>query len=127
LTDYDRGARAPLVISEGLRRGLGALVTAAGAACVAAGVAIVGCLAWLVYLLVEEPGRVPFASRLIELGSGGKWAARGTLEGSAFELELGAPLYWLVVAFITVLLFAVAAGVAKGLISAGVSLLGRMR
>jgi hypothetical protein len=39
LTDYDRGARAPLVISEGLRRGLGALVTAAGAACVAAGVA----------------------------------------------------------------------------------------
>ena len=105
MTDYDRGARAPLLISDGLRRGLRGLVTAAGAACVAAGVAIVGCLAWLVYLLVEDPARVPFASRLIKLGSGGKWAARGSLEGRAFVLELGEPLYWL----------------------AGASLLGRMR
>ena len=125
MNDHDRGARAPLVISEGLRRGLVAVATVAGAACVAAGMALMGLLAWLVYVLVDDPQSLPFASRLIALGSAGRWAARGTFEGRAYELELGEPLYWLLVAMVAALLFAVTAGVAKSLLTTGASLLKR--
>lgn len=80
--------------------------------------------AWTVYLVIEEPQRIPFVSHLVALGAKDLQAARGTVDGRAFEIALGEPVYWLLVVLAGVLLLSVVAGVAKALISAGVSLLG---
>ena len=103
---------------------VGALV-AVGGVCVAAGSAVALYAGWVVYLLIEDPKRIALVSRLVDLSGKRLEAARGSIDGRAFSIELGEPLYWLVLLLSGVLLVAIVAAVAKTLISVGLELLRR--
>ncbi|SRR6266436_8013742 len=103
---------------------VGALV-AVGCVCVAAGSAVALYAGWVVYLLIEDPRRIALVSRLVDLSAKRLEAARGSIDGRAFSIELGEPVFWLVLLLIGVLLVAVVAAVAKTLISVGLELLRR--
>ena len=103
---------------------VGALV-AVGGVCVAAGSAVALYAGWVVYVLIEDPKRIALVSRLVDLSGKRLEAARGSIDGRAFSIELGEPLYWLILLLIGVLLVAVVAAVAKTLISVGLELLRR--
>src|SRR5256885_3791097 len=103
---------------------VGALV-AVGLVCIAAGSAVALYAGWVVYLLIEDPKRIALVSRLVDLSGKRLEAARGSIDGRAFSIELGEPLYWLVLLLIGVLLVALVAAVAKTLISVGLELLRR--
>ena len=81
--------------------------------------------AWVVYLLIEDPKRIALVSHLVDLGGKKLEAVRGSIDGRAFSIELGEPVYWLVLLLIGVLLLAAVAALAKTLISAGLELLRR--
>jgi hypothetical protein len=108
-----------------LQNVVGGVLVAVGCVCVAAGGAIALYAAWVVYLLIEDPKRIALVSHLVDLGGKKLEAARGSIDGRAFSIELGEPVYWLVLLLIGVLLLAVVAAVAKTLISAGLELLRR--
>ncbi|MGH8630043.1 MAG: hypothetical protein ACREU7_04655, partial [Burkholderiales bacterium] len=91
---------------------------------VAAGVAVVLYAGWVVYLLMEDPKRVAIMSYLIELSSKSLQAARGTIDGKAFTLELGEPVFWFLFLLAGVFLLGIVTGVAKALVSTGISLIG---
>jgi hypothetical protein len=95
-----------------------------GGACILAGAAIALYAAWIVYLVIDEPQRVPLAVQLVAMAARELQAVRGSMDGHAFELQLGAPVYWLLIALAGVLLLAVVVGVAKALITSGLQLLG---
>jgi hypothetical protein len=61
----------------------------------------------------------------VDLGGKKLEAVRGSIDGRAFSIELGEPVYWLVLLLIGVLLLAVVAALAKTLISVGLELLRR--
>src|SRR6059058_792432 len=103
---------------------VGALV-AVGGVCVAAGSAVALYAGWVVYVLIEDPKRIALVSRLVDLSGKRLEAARGSIDGRAFSIELGEPLYWLVLLLIAVLLVAIVAAVGKTLISVGLELLRR--
>ena len=103
---------------------VGALV-AVGGVCVAAGSAVALYAGWVVYVLIEDPKRIALVSRLVDLSGKRLEAARGSIDGRAFSIELGEPVFWLVLLLIGVLLVAVVAAVAKTLISVGLELLRR--
>jgi len=103
---------------------VGALV-AVGLVCIAAGSAVALYAGWVVYVLIEDPKRIALVSRLVDLSGKRLEAARGSIDGRAFSIELGEPLYWLVLLLIGVLLVAIVAAVAKTLISVGLELLRR--
>src|SRR5216683_5860071 len=101
------------------------VLVAVGCVCVAAGGAMALYAAWVVYLLIEDPKRIALVSHLMDLSAKRLEAVRGSIDGRAFSIELGEPVYWLVLLLIGVLLLAVVAAVAKTLISAGLELLRR--
>src|SRR2546426_10265708 len=103
---------------------VGALV-AVGCVCIAAGSAVALYAGWVVYLLIEDPKRIALVSRLVDLSGKRLEAARGSIDGRAFSIELGEPLYWLVLLLIGGPLVAIVAAVAKTLISVGLELLRR--
>src|SRR5438034_10036197 len=104
--------------------GAGAVVAVAFV-CMAAGSAVALYAGWVVYLLSDEPKRIALVSRLVDLSGKRLEAARGSIDGRAFSIELGEPVYWLVLLLIGVLLVAIVAAVAKTLISVGLELLRR--
>ncbi len=108
-----------------VRKGVVGALVAVGCVCIAAGGAIALYAAWVVYLLIEDPKRIAFVSHLVDLGGKRLEAVRGSVDGRAFSIELGEPVYWLVLLLIGVLLLAVVAAVAKTLISVGLELLRR--
>src|SRR2546430_15049 len=95
---------------------VGALV-AVGFVCIAAGSAVALYAGWVVYLLIEDPKRIALVSRLVDLSGKRLEAARGSIDGRAFSIELGEPVYWLGLLLIGVLVVAIVAPVAKNLIS----------
>jgi len=99
------------------------VLVALGSVCVAAGVAVVLYAGWVVYLLMEDPKRVAIMSYLIELSSKSLQAARGSIDGKAFEIELGEPVFWFLFLLAGVFLLGIATGVAKALVSTGISLI----
>lgn len=99
------------------------VLVALGCVCVAAGVAVSLYAGWVVFLLIEDPKRVAIVSYLIELSSKNLRAAHGSIDGRAFEIELGEPMYWLIFLLAGVLLLGIVAGVAKALVRVGVELL----
>jgi hypothetical protein len=99
------------------------VVVGLGCVCIAAGVAIALYAGWIVFLLIEDPKRVAIVSYLIDLSSKSLQAAHGSIDGRAFEIELGEPMYWLIFLLAGVLLLGIVAGVAKALVSVGVELL----
>src|SRR2546430_15120358 len=96
-----------------------------GFVCIAAGSAVALYAGWVVYVLIEDPKRIAHVSRLVDLCGKRLEAARGSIDGRAFSIELGEPLYWLALLLIGVLLVAIVAAVAKTLISVGLELLRR--
>jgi hypothetical protein len=103
---------------------VGALV-AFGCVCIAAGGTIALYAGWVVYLLIEDPKRIALVSHLMDLSAKRLQAAHGSIDGRAFSIELGEPVYWLALLLIGVLLIAIVAAVAKTLISVGLELLRR--
>jgi hypothetical protein len=103
---------------------VGALV-AVGCVCIAAGGAVALYAGWVVYLLIEDPKRIALVSRLVDLSGKRLEAARGSIDGRAFSIEMGEPVFWLALLLIGVLLVAIVAAVAKTLISVGLELLRR--
>ena len=120
-----RGAAAPLSFSaEPVIRAIVLVVAALGALCVVAGSAIALYAAWLVFSLIEDPASVPWLASLIGQGAEYLQATRGALDGRAFEIELAREIYLMGLLFIGILLLWALAGLAKALISAGITLLG---
>src|SRR5438876_12301442 len=87
---------------------VGALV-AVGFVCIASGSAVALYAGWVVYVLIEEPKRIALVSRLVDLSGKRLEAARGSIDGRAFSIELGEPLYWLDLLLIGLLLLAIVA------------------
>ena len=124
LSQDPRGAAAPLSFSaEALTRTIVLVVAAVGALCVVAGGAIALYSAWLVLSLIEDPSGVPWLASLVGQGVEYLQATRGTVDGRAFEIELAREIYLMGLLFIGVLLLWALAGLAKALISAGITLL----
>ena len=96
-----------------------------GSACVAAGAALALYAGWIVYLLMEEPKRVPLVSYLIDLSLKSMRAAHGSSNGKPFDIELGEPIFWFLFLFAGVLLLGIVASVAKTLVGVGVDLITR--
>ncbi|MGH8724396.1 MAG: hypothetical protein ACREU1_06030 [Burkholderiales bacterium] len=105
-------------------RAVAGVLMALGLVCVAAGVAVVLYAGWVVYLLMEDPKRVAIMSYLIELSSKSLQAARGSIDGKPFTLELGEPVFWFLFLLAGVFLLGIVTGVAKALVSTGISLIG---
>ena len=103
-------------------RGIVRALAAVGGVCILGGAALALYAAWVVFRLIEDPGSVPSLSYFAELGAAGLHAVRGLVEGRALEIELGRPLYGMGMLFIGVLILMAVAGLAKALISAGLSL-----
>ena len=97
---------------------------AVGALCVVAGGAIALYTAWLLFSLIDDPKSVPWLASLIGQGVESLRAAHGTLDGRSFDIELGREIYLMGLLFIGVLLLWAIAGLAKALISTGITLLG---
>jgi len=125
MIDEQRGAAAPRVFSaEPVIRAIVLVIAAVGALCVVAGGAIALYAAWMVYVLIDNPASLPWLSALIGQGAEYMQARRGTVDGRAFDIELGREIYLMGLLFIGVLLLWALAGLAKALISAGITLLG---
>ena len=125
MNDEQRGAAAPLSFSaDPVIRAILLTVAALGALCLLAGGAIALYAAWLVFSLLEDPKSVPWLAALIGQGVEYLQATRGTVDGRAFNIELGREIYLMGLLFIGVLLLWAIAGLAKSLISAGITLLG---
>jgi len=116
---------ADLRLRNGVYKGVVGALVAFGCVCIAAGGAIALYAGWVVYLLIEDPKRIALVSHLVDLGGKKLEAVRGSIDGRAFSIELGEPVYWLALLLIGVLLLAVVAAVAKTLISVGLELLRR--
>jgi len=110
-------------LPEAAARAISGVLLALGSVCVAAGVAVVLYAGWVVYLLMEDPKRVAIMSYLIEMSSKSLHAARGSIDGKAFTLELGEPVFWFLFLLAGVFLLAIVTGVAKALVSTGISLI----
>jgi hypothetical protein len=109
-------------LPEGLYKAAVGVLLALGAVCIAAGVAVVLYAGWVVYLLLEDPKRVALVSYLIDLSSKSLQAARGSIDGRPFEIQLGEHIYWFI--FLAgVLLLGIVVSVAKALVAVGVELL----
>ena len=93
-----------------------------GAVFIGVGAALGLGVAWVVYLLVEDPKSIALVSRLLDSGAHGLRGVRGTLEGRPFEIELGDPLFLLLAIFVGAIVLGIVAGIAKRLIGAGVEL-----
>jgi hypothetical protein len=94
-----------------------------GCVCILAGSLIALYAGWIALLLVREPQGIAIISYLTDLGTQKLHAARGSIGDHGFTLELGEPVYWLIVLLIGVLLLGIVASVAKALISVGIALL----
>jgi hypothetical protein len=105
-----------------LHKAVAGILLGLGAAFIAAGAALGLGVAWIVYLLFEDPRRIAIVSRLLDLGAQGLRGARGTLEVRPFEVELGEPLFLLLAVFVGAIVLGIVAGIAKRLIAAGVEL-----
>jgi hypothetical protein len=108
-----------------VHQGVVGVLVAVGCVCIAAGGTVALYAGWVVYLVIEDPKRVALVSHLVDLGGKKLEAVRGSIDGRAFSIELGEPVYWLVLLLIGVLLLAVVAALAKTLISVGLELLRR--
>jgi hypothetical protein len=106
----------------GYRALAGVLVTL-GCVCLAAGSAIALYAGWMVVLIITDPTRVALVSYLIELGQTELQAARITIENQTIGIELGEPVYWLLLLFVGVLLIGVITSVAKALVVVGIQIL----
>jgi len=93
-----------------------------GAVFIGVGAALGLGVAWVVYMLVEDPKSIALVAQLLEFGDKGLRGARGTLEGRPFEIELGEPLFLLLALFVGAIVLGIVAGIAKRLIGAGVEL-----
>jgi hypothetical protein len=125
MIDERRGAAAPhFFAADPVIRAIVRVVAALGAVCVVAGGAIALYAAWLVFVLIDNPKSIPWLSSLVDQGVDYLQAARGTVDGRAFDIELGQQIYLMGLLVIGVLLLWALAGLAKVLISAGVTLLG---
>jgi hypothetical protein len=120
----NRGAAAPLFVEDVVVRGIVRALAAVGGICILAGAALALYAAWVVFRLIEDPGSVPSLSYFAGLAADGLQALRGLSEGRTFEIEMGRPLYGMAMLFLGVLLLWVVGGLAKSLISAGLSLVG---
>lgn len=94
-----------------------------GSVCVLSGVAIALYAGWVVYLLLQEPKSVAIVAHLVELGQKNLPAVKGNMHGQPIGIELGEPLYWLLILIAGFLLVGIVASVAKALVSVGVVLL----
>jgi hypothetical protein len=118
----NRGAAAPLFVEDVVVRGIVRALAAVGAICILAGAALALYAAWVVFRLIEDPASVPSLSYFAGLATDGLQALRGLSEGRSFEIEMGRPLYGMAMLFLGVLLLWAIGGLAKSLISAGLSL-----
>jgi len=110
-------------LQDAVHRTVAGVMAALGSVCVAAGAAIALYAGWVVYLLIEEPKRVAIVSYLLDLSSKSLQAARGSIDGKAFEIELGEPVFWFLFLLAGVFLLGIVTGVAKALVSTGISLI----
>jgi len=117
-------AASRLFSAEPAIRAIVLVVASVGALCVVAGGAIALYTAWVLFSLIDDPKSVPWLASLIGQGVETLQAARGTLDGRRFDIELGREIYLMGLLFIGVLLLWAIAGLAKALISAGITLLG---
>lgn len=125
MNEDPRGAAAPLSFSaDPVIRAIVLTVAALGALCVLAGAGIALYAAWIVFSLFDDPKSVPWLAALIGQGAEYLQATRGTLDGRPFDIELGREIYLMGLLFLGVLLLWAIAGLAKALISAGITLLG---
>ncbi len=72
---------------------------------------------------IDRDKRVAVVSYLIELSAKSMQAARGSIDGKAFEIELGEPVFWFLFLLAGVFLLGIVTGVAKALVSTGISLI----
>jgi hypothetical protein len=108
---------------DGAYRALAGVLVVLGCLCLAAGSAIALYAGWLVVLIITDPSRVALVSYLIELGQTELNAARITIENQTIGIELGEPIYWLLLLFVGVLLIGVITSVAKALVVVGIQIL----
>jgi hypothetical protein len=113
-----------LVSAAAVIRAIVLLAAALGALCVLAGSGIALYAAWLVFCLIEDPKNVSWVAALIGQGTEYLQATRGTVDGKSFDIELAREAFLMGLLFIGVLLLWAVAGLAKALISAGITLLG---
>jgi len=83
---------ADLRLRNGVYKGVVGALVAFGCVCIAAGGAIALYAGWVVYLLIEDPKRIALVSHLVDLGGKRLEAVRGSIDGRAFSIELGACL-----------------------------------
>ncbi len=107
----------------GAYRALAGVLVVLGCVCLAAGTAIALYAGWIVLLIITDPSRVALVSYLIELGQTELQAARITIENQTIGIELGEPIYWLLLLFVGVLLIGVITSVAKALVAVGIQIL----
>lgn len=107
----------------GAYRALAGVLVALGCVCLAAGSAIALYAGWIVLLIITDPTRVALVSYLIELGQTELQGARITIENQAIDIELGEPVYWLLLLLVGVLLIGVISSVAKALVAVGIQIL----
>jgi hypothetical protein len=125
MNEDPRGAAAPLSFSaDPVIRAIVLTVAALGALCVLAGSGIALYAAWILFLLIDDPKSIPWLAALIGQGAETLRAAHGTVDGKAFDIDLGREIYLMGLLFLGVLLLWAIAGLAKSLISAGITLLG---
>ena len=109
-------------LSDGLLKAVVGIHAVLGTVFLAVGAAVATGAAWVIYLLLEEPARIPLVS-LITGGGKDLRGVRGTLGSESFEIELGEPLFWLLALLVGVLMLAVVVSIAKGLLTVGLDLL----
>jgi hypothetical protein len=107
----------------GAYRALAGVLVVLGCLCLAAGSAIALYAGWIVLLILTDPTRVALVAYLIELGQTELHAVRINIENQAIDIELGEPMYWLLLLLVGVLLIGVISGVAKALVAVGIQIL----
>ena len=110
-------------LREQVQKGVMVALLVLGAVFIGVGAALGLGVAWVVYMLVEDPKSITLVAQLIDSGAKGLRGARGTLEGRPFEIELGEPLFLLLALFVGAIVLGIVAGIAKRLMLAGVELI----
>jgi ABC-type multidrug transport system fused ATPase/permease subunit len=110
-------------LPDNLRKAVAGIHLALGLVFLVVGAAVALGAAWVVYQLIEDPGRIALVSQVLNADATQLRGLRGTFDGKPLEIELGEPVFWLLALFIGAIVLGIVAGIAKSLIAAGVNLL----
>ena len=124
MLDHNRGAAAPRFFApDSVYLAVVYAAATLGLLCLLAGAALALYTAWLVFSLIDNPHSVPWIGALVSRSAEYLHAVRGTIDGRAYNLELGREIFVTGLLFVGVLLLWAIAGLAKALIGAGIGLL----